>query len=391
MSRQPPEYNSQSPLPESKIEQRNDGSTNGGMQGIVGSGNTQTQDHRNWVTNIVNNFFPGDQHVESNLQFSRSKLLRKVQQQINYRLEHSLHGVLINLGKEQQPENVKCPWAAEVKIGSKPPESLANNISILDIFDRNEIGGKLLILGNPGSGKTTTMLELAKALIDRQQLLPMLDGLDELQSSRQESCVLAINEFLQTEYNPQYLVVCSRYEEYKSHKCKLQLNVSIYLKPLRDNQIKDYLAQLQKDYIWDELCKVPHLYKFVRTPLWLSILVLSAPERVFQSKRHFEEADVESYLLDTYVNRMLKRDIYNHAYAGKNISLKEHQIRCWLKFLASKMQEGYETEFLIEDMQTSYLSNRQCRWQYQWQYQFIYVPINRLILAKIFGIILFFI
>lgn len=101
----------------------------------------------------------------------------------------------------------------------------------------------MLILGNPGAGKTTTMLDLAKALIaraeqdadypipvlfnlstwkddkqsmrdwlvlelkskygvrkdigakwvDDAQLLPMLDGLDELESVRQEPCVRKIN------------------------------------------------------------------------------------------------------------------------------------------------------------------------------------------------------
>ena len=37
-----------------------------------------------------------------------------------------------------------------------------------------EINGKLLILGNPGSGKTTTMLDLAKVLIDRATAQPDL-------------------------------------------------------------------------------------------------------------------------------------------------------------------------------------------------------------------------
>ncbi len=64
--------------------------------------------------------------------------------------------MLINLGKEQQPEQVKRPWDAEIKIGSKPSESIPNTSSILEVFDQEEIAGRLLILGNPGSGKTTT-------------------------------------------------------------------------------------------------------------------------------------------------------------------------------------------------------------------------------------------
>jgi predicted NACHT family NTPase len=50
---------------------------------------------------------------------------------------------------------------------------------------------------------------------DEAKLLPMLDGLDELESVHQEPCVRKINEFLQSECHPQYLVVCSRQEEYE--------------------------------------------------------------------------------------------------------------------------------------------------------------------------------
>jgi predicted NACHT family NTPase len=83
-------------------------------------------------------------------------LLTAVKQEVTARLKQSLHNaVLINLGKEQQPEQVKCPWDAEIKIGSKPSEPILDT-SILEVFDREEIAGRLLILGAPGSGKTTT-------------------------------------------------------------------------------------------------------------------------------------------------------------------------------------------------------------------------------------------
>lgn len=38
---------------------------------------------------------------------------------------------------------------------------------ILDVFD--EVGGALLILGAPGTGKTTLLLELARDLLDRAE------------------------------------------------------------------------------------------------------------------------------------------------------------------------------------------------------------------------------
>ncbi|MGB3560600.1 MAG: NACHT domain-containing protein, partial [Geitlerinemataceae cyanobacterium] len=45
-----------------------------------------------------------------------------------------------------------------------PPQT-----TILDVFDNPTISGKFLILGKPGGGKTTTLLELAEALIERAE------------------------------------------------------------------------------------------------------------------------------------------------------------------------------------------------------------------------------
>jgi predicted NACHT family NTPase len=97
-------------------------------------------------------------------------LLQAVKEEVVARLKQSLHNaVLINLGKEVQPEQVKRPWSSDIKIGDNKREPIPDNTSILEIFDQEEIAGKLLILGNPGAGKTTTMLDLAKALVTRSQ------------------------------------------------------------------------------------------------------------------------------------------------------------------------------------------------------------------------------
>ncbi len=74
---------------------------------------------------------------------------------------------MIALGKQVKPDAVDHPWKRVLAIGgiSKdlPPEK-----PILEIFD--ELGRTLLILGEPGSGKTTTMLELAKGLVKEAKL-----------------------------------------------------------------------------------------------------------------------------------------------------------------------------------------------------------------------------
>ncbi|MBD2535132.1 hypothetical protein H6G97_39270 [Nostoc flagelliforme FACHB-838] len=100
-------------------------------------------------------------------------LLASVKSEITSRLRQSLHNaVLINLDKESQFQQVKRPWNAERKIGLKPVEALPESTTILSVFDSQEVAGKLLILGAPGSGKTTAQVELAQELIQRAEEQP---------------------------------------------------------------------------------------------------------------------------------------------------------------------------------------------------------------------------
>jgi len=101
---------------------------------------------------------------------SRQKLLKDLRTEVESRLSQSLHNaVLLNLGKEVQPHQVKPSYDASVKLGQQQSFQLPPETSIIDVFDDETIGGRFLILGNPGSGKSTTLLELAKALLERAE------------------------------------------------------------------------------------------------------------------------------------------------------------------------------------------------------------------------------
>ncbi|MBH8573035.1 NACHT domain-containing protein [Nostocaceae cyanobacterium CENA369] len=329
-------------------------------------------------------------------------LLAAVKEEVTARLKQSLHNaVLINLGKESQPQQVKRPWDADIKIGLKPAEPLLDTTTILEIFDQEEIAGKLLILGNPGAGKTTTTLDLAKALItraekkadypipvlfnlsnwknDRQlihdwlvaelkskygvrkdisskwldnaKLLPMLDGLDELEPVRQEPCVRKINEFLQSDYRPKYLLVCSRWEEYANYHERLQLNGAICLRLLSYHQIKSYLANLNRTQLWQFLQTDTTLLELVRKPLMLSIIILSyeelATERWINLTSNISPLE---YLLNAYIRQMMSRSLVNQMYSKQEASVTKWMQR-WLAFLAQYLQSSSKTEFSIDDIQ----------------------------------------
>src|SRR2546421_4462023 len=98
---------------------------------------------------------------------NRQKMLLKVHNfWIKSVLEQSLHGaVLIALGLHEQPDALVNPWQPEFQQPDQLAHPLPPGTCITQVYD--DVGGDLLILGEPGSGKTTLLLELARDLLDR--------------------------------------------------------------------------------------------------------------------------------------------------------------------------------------------------------------------------------
>lgn len=68
---------------------------------------------------------------------------------------------------------MRRPWDPVVKIGAHRSVLLAPDTEMIEIFDEEAITGKLLILGAPGAGKTTTLLQLAQELVKRAEPTPV--------------------------------------------------------------------------------------------------------------------------------------------------------------------------------------------------------------------------
>ncbi|MEL7039621.1 MAG: NACHT domain-containing protein [Cyanobacteria bacterium J06592_8] len=329
---------------------------------------------------------------------TQQKFLHWVETEVEKRLQQSLHNrVYIVLDKQEDTEQIQHPWEIDIKVGEQPSSRLPENTPIEQVFDRRYIAGRLLILGAPGSGKTTMLLKLAEQLVIRAKanpqhripvllnlsswkennqsikdwmiadlkvkygvrkdiaiqwieqgiILPLLDGLDELAAERQEKCVEKLNQFLHPETWSGSVVICSRIEEYQHYTRNLELNGSIILQSLTTEQIQDYVLKIEGEQLWNNINRDSDLMELAQTPLLLNIIVLSCTEISFERWNQFQSSkERQAYLFDAYIRRMLKR-----KYKTGNKPYKDKDTSYWLGWLARQLTRESQTEFLLETMQ----------------------------------------
>jgi DNA polymerase III delta prime subunit len=321
-------------------------------------------------------------------------------------LETSLHGkALIELGLEERLDAVDRPWGLIWESSDTPRQSLASGIRLIHKFDELGAGRTLLILGEPGSGKTTTLLELARDLITRanqdsslpipvvfnlsswsdrslaidrwaieelktkyqvaqgiskqwleaQKLLLLLDGLDEVSIEKRQSCIESINQFC-TKFGQTETIVCSRIRDYENLSAKLCFQAAIYLQPLTQEQIQDYLQTMGKSFstLKTSLKNDEILQELAQSPLMLSIMTLTyqdihledSPQRTIEEQR--------KNLFQAYIERMFNR-------RGNSDRYSKQQVKKWLSHLAKQMRKNSQTVFLLERIQPNWLKKKRHR------------------------------
>ncbi|HEY9665048.1 MAG TPA: NACHT domain-containing protein, partial [Allocoleopsis sp.] len=279
-------------------------------------------------------------------------------------------------------------------------------------------------MGEPGAGKTTMLLELAQELLDRakrdesepipvildlstwkgsgqpmvewlstelqakyglrpdfarkwvekQQLLPLLDGLDEVAPQHQEVSVLALRAWLTgaLEPKPCGVVICCRHKEFEQGMGQfLNLYGAIDLKALTPQQIEEYLAQLDLQDVWQTVRQDAALQELLTKPLFLSMFALIAAQGKFVAQdwrsRSTSKAKAE-YLLDIYWETAMARElildpeirkqgIRSKAY-GQNPLPSRQFVRRTLVFAAKNLSRDFSADIAIENLQPSALQNQ---------------------------------
>ena len=322
-------------------------------------------------------------------------------QWVNGVLKHSLYNeVLISLGKRPIQDAVEPRWNQRVVLTGGRQELLRYERNIATLFDAT---GSLLILGEPGSGKTTTLLQLASELIERARndakervpvvlnlsswkkgqaladwilselgtkyqvsskaarfwldsdyLALLLDGLDEVHIRLQPDCVAAINTFIETA-RPSGVVVCCRLTEYEWLPTRLHLNGAICLEPLTADEVNGFLAGGGEQFagLQRALSRDPVLEELSRTPLMLSIMSLAYQNREIEGGVVPFEGKAIAVRRDDifalYIDRMLERKRTSTS------SFEKSRIIRSLSWLAQEMSEHSQSVFMVEELQPSWL------------------------------------
>ncbi|MBA2394281.1 MAG: helix-turn-helix domain-containing protein [Ktedonobacteraceae bacterium] len=332
-------------------------------------------------------------------QQNREKMLRKMHAfWIDGVLEQSLRATgPIPLELKEQYDAVTDPWVVTLQRTEVPSCSLPSYTHIGQTYD--EANGELLILGEPGSGKTTLLLELARILLERatrkgthpiplvfnlaswaikrqplsdwlieelrskyqvprklaqtwvqmEQILPLLDGLDEVIVSARSACIEAINAYRQ-EHGLQPMVVCSRLSDYFMQSSRLLLRRAVTVQHLSIARVEEYLVHAGNELaaLHRTLQEDPMLLELATSPLLLNILALTYQNRTVDMLS--EPLSLESRrneVFANYVGRMLTR--------RKSYYTAERTLH-WLSWLARQQVQKQQTEFYIERMQPSWIA-----------------------------------
>ena len=352
--------------------------------------------------------------ISSRIQLqARNQLLKQVKREIKqFRLQSLHRAVLTKLAKETPPLRMRRTWHVEAKVGNKPSIRLPSDSGMIPVFDR--IGGKLLILGATGSGKTTTLIGLAKVLVsraiqdegepipillnlrtwnpkkpaiadwiieqmqwkyeirsdissywlDQLQMLPLLDGLDEVPEQSREQCIQAINQLLESNFAPLHLITCSTIEAYYFCKTRLQLNGAILLKPLTKHQIRDYLLNAGSRELWNDIEDDEKLLKLAQKPLLLSMMALADEELLSVSWKRLASYDEQlKYLFNAFIRRQItqNRDLFD-----VQNSYTPEQMRQGLEWLSERLEEENKVEFSVDAIPVNWLKETEEERAYDW-------------------------
>ena len=327
-------------------------------------------------------------------EFSRRSMLDAVHQVwIEGVLTRSLYRrTIIELGMDHRPDLLRNPWDLLVATPDQDePRPLPPGTPVADVVSRHR---GLLVLGAPGAGKTTVLLDLLEHLlavarndpaapipvmfqlstwgrshrpiaewlvaelsgplygvprdiaehwVAEERVLPLMDGLDEVALDRRMDCARAIEVF-HAEHRLLPLVVSSRIADYDTLGMRFTLGAALLVQPLTRVQVEEYLDRLGAPLVGVRaaLAADPTLWELLQTPFLLSVAVRAyegLPAHELDATGSLDERRAQ--MLNAFVHRTVQ------AKPGLR-SYQEHDTVRWLACVARSLGQRFETVFHLE-------------------------------------------
>jgi hypothetical protein len=308
-------------------------------------------------------------------------------------------GRFVGIETEDVPDAVEQIARRRVEITEQPPETISRGMAFIRIYDR--AAKSLLVLGEPGCGKTIALLELARDLIQRaegntgapvpvvfrlsawgqkqgdfaawlvgelqgryqvpsrigrklleqRRLALLLDGLDEVGGVAQAASVAAINGYLER-FGAAGVAVTCRYREYTMMTARLHLFGAIFIRPLSQRDVETYLADGGSDLasLLSAVKADEALLSLARVPLFL--LLMTVASRSQKARADAQPIGVSSDALKSAVcNRYIEARLASTA-----ATRSTRPCMPMLISLATAMHSTGQTECHIEYLQPSWLT-----------------------------------
>jgi eukaryotic-like serine/threonine-protein kinase len=334
----------------------------------------------------------------------RAIMLRRVRYKwITGVLEPSLaRAAHLILGMERRPDLLGLGARTVYRPGSRA-EPLPTDMPISKFFDM--VGGGMLIVGAPGGGKTTTLLQLCRELLDRAEydsgwpipvvvnlaswgrhrlplgawlvdeladgyqvprrvaaawveqdaLTLLLDGLDEVADTHRVACADAINAW-RHKHGLVPVVVSGRTEELQALGPRLRLEEAVELQPPSDAEVDRYLGYLEATgtpigEVRDAIAADGALRRLVNSPLLLHVVVLAYHGRPASALHALGTVQQrQAWLWEAYVARMFEQRPLDPA-----DGYTDEMALGWLAWLARSLQERAQTEFNLDRLAPEWL------------------------------------